>query len=315
MIKYSGMAFVDDLKIEEKTAVAIGKFDGIHKGHQKLLSKICSFKEKGYRTVVLTFDMPLASFFSKEDAKILTTNMEKEDYLEEMGIDIIIEFPINERTMSIEPESFVEDILVKKMNAGIIAAGADCSFGYKGRGNFPMLKKLGEKYNYQAILVEKECFRGKEISSTYVREEVFSGNMETVHELLGRDYAIAGKVVHGRKLGRTMNMPTVNLIPPDCKILPPFGVYMSKVIVGSRWYDGITNIGRKPTISEHEAIGIETYIFDFDDDLYGEFIQVNLIHFYRREMKFQNISELKMQLDKDLMAGEEFRKGQCLSEL
>lgn len=297
----------EDFKIEERTAVAMGKFDGIHRGHRKLLNEILSWKSKGYLTAVFTFETPVSRFFS-ETPGVLTTNQEKEEYLADLGIDILVEYPVCEKTMAIEPEEFIGRILVGQMNAGIIAAGPDCSYGHRGRGDFALLQKLGDVFSYQTVCVEKERCRDREISSTLVRTEVEKGNMEFVQELLGRPYSVFGKVMHGRQLGRQLSMPTLNVLPQEQKLLPPFGVYMSRVKVGTQEYDGITNIGRKPTISDQERITVETYLYDFDDDLYGENIEVSLLHFERPERKFASVEDLKEHLKKDLNAGEEYRK-------
>ncbi len=306
MIKYIGTR---EFQIESRTAVAIGKFDGIHRGHKKLLEQVVSYRKQGMKTVIFTFDMSNASFFREGDSNlVLTTNKEKEDYLADLGIDILVEYPVNDETTKMEPEVFIDEILVKKLNVEYIIAGPDCSFGYKGRGNLQLLEEYDKKYGYHVITVPKEMCEEQVISSTRVRGVVEQGKMEEAAKLLGRYYSVSGKVCHGRQLGRTLDMPTVNLLPEERKLLPPFGVYMSKVIVGTQTFDGITNIGRKPTVSDQEKVGVETYLYDFEEDLYGEMIQVDLLHFYRGERKFGSLAELKEQLKKDMKIGEEFRR-------
>lgn len=305
MIKYIG---TKEFQIESKTAVAIGKFDGIHRGHRKLLEMVCNYKKQGIKTVIFTFDMTNASFFRGENAKVLTTNQEKEEYLADLGIDILVEYPVNAETASMEPEAFIKEILLKKINADYIIAGPDCSYGYQGRGDITLLKSMGEQLGFHTVVVEKEFQENKVISSTYVREMVEQGDIEQAGKLLGRPYSVSGRVCHGRQLGRKLNMPTVNLLPEDNKLLPPFGVYMSEVIVGTERFDGITNIGMKPTVSDENRVGVETYLYDFDDDLYGEKIQVNLLHFSRPEQKFGSVEALKEKLKEDLRQGEEFRR-------
>lgn len=304
MKKWIGL---EDFKIQQKTAVAIGKFDGIHRGHRKLLKEVLSYRQKGYLAAVFTFEKPLGEYFTGKGS-VLTTNQEKEEYLADAGMDVLVEFPVNESTISMEPEKFIRKILADQMNAGVIIAGPDCSYGYRGRGDFALLKEMGRELSYETVLVEKELFDGTEISSTYVRNEVEKGNMELAEELLGRPYSICGKVMHGRQLGRQLSMPTLNLLPEKQKLLPPFGVYMSRVKVGTQEFDGITNIGKKPTISDQERLSVETYLYDFDDDLYGENIEVSLLHFERPERKFDSIEDLKEHLKKDLKAGEEYRR-------
>ncbi len=289
------------------TALTIGKFDGIHLGHRKLLETVKSYKDKGLATVVFTFDTPMAAFFSGHEVQVLTTNEERREYLAELGIDYLIEFPVNDETIGIEPEIFVKDILVKRLNARVIAAGNDCSFGKGGRGDIALLRSMQEKLGFETIEVEKISYEDEIISSTLVRSFVADGDMETAEKLLGHPYSVGGKVSHGRKLGSSeLSMPTVNIMPASDKLLPPFGVYFSNVMVGSSVYQGITNIGRKPTVSDNEAVGVETYIYNFDDDLYGEKLRVDLLHWRREEMKFPNLDALKKQMHEDMEKGKDY---------
>ena len=289
------------------TAIAIGKFDGIHRGHQRLLDVVKSYKEQGLATVVFTFDMPLAAYFTGKDAEVLTTNEERREYLEDMEIDYLIEFPVNEKTVSIEPEFFIKDVLVKSLHAKVIAAGSDCSFGKGGRGDLTLLKEMQESLGYETVEVEKVSFEDEIISSTLVRSKVSKGDMEYAQELLGHPYSVSGRVAHGRKLGSSvLSMPTVNIMPESSKLLPPFGVYFSNVVIGTAVYKGITNIGRKPTVSDNEAVGVETYIYDFDDDLYGEQLRIELLHWHREEMKFESLDALKKQMHADMEDGRRY---------
>ena len=183
-----------EFHIEEKTAAAIGKFDGIHKGHGKLLENILRQKEKGLKSVVFTFEPLPAVFFGQTGIKELTSKREKEELFEKMGIDILIEFPLTEATASMSPEEFVREILVDKMNVEYLAAGTDLSFGYRGAGNGGLLKKLAREYGFKAEIIEKVCHDGREISSSYIREEIERGNMEKAAALIGNAYSISGIV-------------------------------------------------------------------------------------------------------------------------
>ena len=291
------------------TAVAIGKFDGIHRGHQKLFDVVKSAREKGLKTVVFTFDMPLAAYFTGHEVQVLTTNEERREYLEDMGIDFLIEFPVNDKTVSIEPEFFIKDVLVKSLHARIIAAGSDCSFGKGGRGNLELLEQMETDLGYKTVEVEKVSYDNEIISSTLVRSKVSKGDMEYAKELLAHPYSVSGRVAHGRKLGSSvLSMPTVNIMPDSTKLLPPFGVYFSDVVIGTAVYHGITNIGRKPTVAENDAISVETYIYDFDDDLYGEYLRIELLHWHREEMKFDGLDALKKQMHADMETGRKYFK-------
>ncbi len=286
--------------IDGKSAVAIGKFDGVHLGHKKLLKYILEQKKDGLKSVVFTFDPSPEEFFTGHTVRQLFTRDEKRREFKKLGIDILIEFPLTEQTAATEPEDFVRRILVGQINADYIAAGTDVTFGAGGRGDQYLLKSLSGELFYELALIDKVRMDGAEVSSTRVRNEVADGNMAMAERLLGSYYSVSGIVEHGRHIGHTIGIPTVNILPPEDKLLPPFGVYSSKVHLGGEVYDGMTNIGRKPTISEKEKVGVETYIYDYDGDAYGEFIEVELLRFVRPEMKFDNLDMLKAQINSDL---------------
>ena len=289
--------------IEEATAVAIGKFDGFHRGHQTLLQKMQEQKKKGLATVIFTFVPSPAAFFSTEIMKELTTLEEKRKIFEKAGIDYLIEFPFVQETADMEPEAYIKEVLVERIHAKCVVAGEDVSFGRRGSGNAKLLLDKSEELSYDVVLIDKVQYEGREVSSTFVREEVTKGNMELVHQLLGIPYHVGGMIVHGRKLGRTLGMPTVNQIPTKEKLLPPNGVYFSYVMLDERKLPSITNIGTKPTVADGMVMGVETYIYDFDEDVYGEELEVYLLAFKRPEMRFDSVDALKVQMAKDIAAG------------
>lgn len=291
------------------SAIAIGKFDGIHKGHKALLERILEKKSQGMKAVVFTFEPSPLELFTGEIQQELTTKEEKRVLFRNMGIDVLIEYPMTFETAAISPEAFVKDILCNKMNAGFIAAGYDVSFGDKGKGNATLLEKLSTVCGYELEIIDKiRDADGKEISSTYVREQIVQGKMEKVEKLMGDAYSISGQVRHGKKLGRTLGMPTVNLIPSKKKLLPPNGVYFSEVWYADKCYKSITNIGYKPTVNNEKALGVETYLYDFAQDIYGKEITVKLFAFKRAEMKFESVEQLKTQMAKDIAEGRYYKK-------
>lgn len=292
-----------EFELDADSAVAIGKFDGVHLGHQKLLKQILSWKKEGLQAVVFTFDPPPAIFFQQTVQKELTTREEKRKLFEKMGVDVLIEFPFNNNTAATTPTNFIAQILVGKLHTKKIAAGYDLSFGHGGAGDSKLLQNLSEKYGYQVQIIDKVCLDGNEISSTYVRKEVEKGNMQLVTKLLGTPYAITGIVQHGKKLGRTIDMPTVNLLPIADKLLPPMGVYFSNIYLGERKFHGVTNIGYRPTVSDNSTISVETFIYNFNENLYGQEIMVELLFYRRPEMKFDSIEALKKQMRSDSDAG------------
>lgn len=292
--------------IEEATAVAIGKFDGFHCGHQKLLQRMQEQKKKGLATVVFTFVPSPAAFFSKEPEKELTTIEEKRKIFENAGIDYLIEYPFYQEIADMEPNTYIEEVLVKRIHAKCIVAGEDVSFGRRGLGNYQMLEEKSQKFGYDVIIIDKVQYEGREVSSTYVREEVARGKMELVYQLLGIPYHVGGTIVHGRKLGRTLGMPTVNQIPPKEKLLPPNGVYYSYVMLEGKKMPSITNIGTKPTVKNDIVMGVETYIYNFNENVYGEELEVYLLSFKRPEMRFESVEALKQQMAEDIAAGRKY---------
>lgn len=294
-----------NFQIKEETAVTIGKFDGFHIGHQKLLKTLEQQKEKGLKTVAFTFVPSPAAFFSKEAVKELSTVEEKRKIFENAKLDYLIECPFCQEIADTEPLNYIKDVLVGQMNAKCIVAGLDVSFGKKGQGDAALLKKCASEFGYELILIDKVLYKDKEISSSLVREEVRLGNMKVVSELLGDAYKVCGEIVHGKQLGRTIGMPTVNIIPPEEKLLPPKGVYFSTTEISGIRYKSITNIGTKPTV-DGSFMGVESYIYDFNEDVYGKYAVTNLLEFKRPEMKFEGVEDLKKQMQTDIEQGRDY---------
>ena len=301
-------------QIEERTAVALGKFDGIHLGHRALLNRILEQKKQGLLAVVFTFEPAPAAFFAGKSLPELTTREEKRGLFEKMGIDVLIEFPMNAKTAATPPEEFIRQYLAGQMHMAFLAAGEDLSFGDKGKGNCELLASFSHVYDYRMEIIEKVKYHGKdpayhgvEVSSTLLRSLVEQGKMEVVAELLLDDYSFYGEVVHGKQLGRTLGMPTVNICPKTDKLLPAFGVYYSKVIVGTgedtKCYKAITNIGYKPTVDDTKTPVVESYLYNFQGDLYGKHIRVQLLSYRRPEMKFESVDALKAQMQQDIQSG------------
>jgi riboflavin kinase/FMN adenylyltransferase len=298
--------------IEEPTSVTIGKFDGRHKGHQKLLREMMELKQKyGYKIAVFTFDMAPAGVVSGKKQTVITTNQERRNNMEKMGVDYLVEYPFNTEVAHMTAEEFVAQILVGQMHARAIVAGTDCGFGYQRSGNAELLRKLAPKYGYETVIIEKEQDDHRDISSTYVREELDLGNIEKANELLGEPYSIHGIVVHGNHIGGPrLGFPTANILPPPEKHLPPFGVYVSRVLVRGKYYSGVTNIGRKPTVEGDAPIGVETFLLDLEGemDLYGEMIEVQLLNYERPEQKFASLDDLKARIELDKQYASEYIK-------
>lgn len=295
-----------DIYINGPSCVAIGKFDGVHIGHQSLLMEITGFAkshaDEDFKSCVFTFD-PAPEVFFGGDSAVLTTPSEKRILFERKGIDILIEYPFDKETADTEPLDFLSDLIVGRIGAVMMAAGSDLSFGKKGLGNAELLTKYGKENGIDVSIIDKltvSLDKEYEVSSTLIRQMVTEARMEEAEKLLGIPYFICGKIVHGNHMGRELGFPTINVIPEENKLLPPNGVYTSDVIIDGKKYFGLTNIGKKPTISDHEVRGVETFIYDFDGDVYGRVAEIYLKHFCRPETRFESLDALKDKLASDI---------------
>ena len=279
-----------------KTAVTIGKFDGIHRGHRKLISHIVERKKTGAEAVVFAFDLNSPMIFSHDERAAM---------LENMGVDVLVECSLNERIRKIRAEEFVRDILVGSFHADLIAVGEDNRFGFERKGTPELLTGLGQKYGFETVVQPSEMDGDRKISSTRVRKELLSGRMEKVASLMGTPYYISGTVLHGIGLGHVQLLPTVNLIPGQDKQLPPKGVYFTRTLCENGCRYGITNIGNRPTVGG-TFTSVETYLFDCSEDLYGKQLTVMFDHFKRPEKKFSSLELLKEQMMKDAEDGKDY---------
>lgn len=284
------------------SAVALGKFDGVHLGHRKLLGQVLEQKKRGLQAVVFTFDTSAATFFGGDD-KELSTREEKRAAFSRLGIDVLIEFPLNRDTAATLPLDFLSRYLAGQMRTAYLCAGPDLSFGKGGAGNYALLAEYAQKFGYQVELIEKVRVNGEEVSSTRVREAVRAGRMQDAALMLGAPYSVSGRVVHGRALGRQLGMPTANLRPNGSKLLPPNGVYYSKTVLNGKTYRGITNVGCKPTVSDEQVMGVETYLYDFEGEIYDRDMTVELLAFRRPERTFESVEALRRQIEEDVEAG------------
>lgn len=292
----------------KNSAVTLGKFDGIHLGHRQLIDLVISYKEQGLTAVMFSFLLHPSNLLSDREFELIYTEEEKLAKLKHSGIDVLVSYPFTEETRSMEPEIFIKEILIDKLDAKVIVVGNDFRFGFNRCGDITLLKQFETKYGYKVIDCNKLKLKKEIISSTAIRGYLKEGKMHAVNTMLGQPYSIRGEVVHGRRLGRTIGMPTTNLIPASTKLLPPCGVYASKTRIGDSYHLGVTNIGYKPTVGEEEYIGVETFIFDYDNDLYGEIIEVELYDYIRPEMKFGSLEELTQRMSEDIILTKEFFK-------
>lgn len=288
-----------------KSAVALGKFDGVHLGHQAIIRELKKKKDGDTKTVIITFSVSPEAVLSHKNLKYIMTDGEKQEYFEKSGIDYLIDLKLDTDFLRMEAEEFVRTCLVEKLGVKKVVCGRDFRFGRDRKGDVDFLRNAGKKYDFETEIVEHVVIENTEISSTKIRAEILKGNLEQANAMLGHKYSVTGIVQHGNELGRKINFPTVNILPPYDKILPPNGVYMSECLLKGKSLKGITNIGVKPTVGS-QRIGIETNIFDYSGDLYGETVTIEFLKFLRPERKFASMLELQSQIEKDIIMAKSY---------
>ena len=286
-------------------AITLGKFDGLHRGHLKLVERVQAYAKEGIKSIVFSFDM--LPFFKEKglNKKNLMTTEEKTLFLENK-VDYLVECPFVESVYTMEAEDFIRDILIGTFHAKYVVVGTDFRFGYQKRGDIHMLKEYESVYGYHLDVVEKEKYEEREISSTFIKEEMEKGNIELVETLLGRPYFIAGSVKHGKALGRKLGFPTMNILPAEEKLLPPNGVYICNVFSEGNVYEGIGNVGCRPTVSDDHITNIEAFLFNYEGQTYGKQIEVILRKFVRPEQKFSSVEELQKRVNQDIETGKQY---------
>lgn len=284
---------------KEKTAVALGLFDGVHKGHQLVLSHVVD-KKPQYKATVFTFNTDTVTSKRHDgELQMLITDEEKQRKFSEQGIEYLYCSDFSE-LKNMSDEDFVRKILIGKLNAGYVACGADFRFGKGAMGNAQRLCELGRKYGIKVEVVNQLVYNGEVISSTEIRNLISEGKISQANKLLGYNYGYTLYVEHGFHRGSTWDFPTINQSIPKGFVLPKFGVYCSMVTVDNKKYLGVTNIGIKPTVKENVAYPLaETYIIDFSGDLYGQIIKIELYEFVRPERMFDSFDELKAEISRN----------------
>lgn len=297
-----------EFHMDTPTVVTFGKFDGLHRGHELLMDQLKKIsQEEGLASVVFTFDIPPRNSVEGKESQVLTTNQEKHMIFEQCGIDYLVECPFTREAMCMEPEAFIRKVAAN-LKIRAIVVGTDFHFGYKAAGDYRLLQKLEKELGYRTIVLEKMQDEKRDISSTYVREKIAAGKIEKANSLLGYEYYVGGEVVHGNHLGTGIGFPTANLVPASNKLLPPFGVYAVRVCIGEKEYAGVANVGKKPTVGGDNPVGVETFLLNFHDNLYGTKITVHFLTFLRPERKFASLEELMGQLKKDTEATKKYFK-------
>lgn len=293
----------EDLPSIEKPVITIGSFDGLHLGHQTILERI---KEEAFQiggeTVVLTFDPhPRQIIYPKDqELRLLSTVEEKIELFKEFNIDhlVIVEFTI--AFSQISADEYIENFLIKKFHPSKIIIGYDHKFGLNRKGDIDYLKWFQEKGNFEVIEIPKQEIDEITISSTKIRKAIQNKEMSKAARLMGHPYQLFGKVIHGEHIGHTLGFPTANLfVENKHKLIPTFGIYAAHVKVEERKFEAMLYIGDRPTLKNVDGRSIEINIFDFNENIYGQFIQIEVLEHVRDDIKFEHLEQLKLQLQQD----------------
>jgi riboflavin kinase/FMN adenylyltransferase len=290
----------ENANIQKPTVLTLGVFDGLHLGHQQIMRTVFEHA-KAIEAVptAITFDPhPRAVLHPESAPPLLQTLDQRLANLELLGIEQTIVIPFDRDFAAQPAEDFLHDIVHDRLHAQEVYLGKGFAFGKERGGNIGLLRKLSGELGFLADEVPEVRLRGHRISSSRIREMLAAGRVNLTRRMLGRPYGVEGVVIRGNRRGHTIGFPTANLKPHN-RVIPKFGVYATATLVDGTWRRSITNIGVRPTFENDAEPSIETYLFDFDGDLYGDVLRVRFLHRIRDERKFNGIDELKAQIEKD----------------
>ncbi|WP_372773681.1 bifunctional riboflavin kinase/FAD synthetase [Mangrovibacterium sp.] len=294
---------INDFHVE-KPILTIGSFDGVHLGHLEVISRLNEIaKQKNGESVIFTFypHPRLVLFPDEGNLRLLTTLHEKIRLFEKAGIDHLVIYPFTKEFSQLNYTDFVREILVEKLNINSLVVGYDHKFGKNREGSFDMLLSLSKEFNFELEKLDVLLIDNTNISSSKIRESLQNGNVARANSYLGYPYTLHGTVIEGQKLGRKIQFPTANILASDPhKLIPGYGVYAVFVLVGGKCYEGMLNIGTRPTVNSNaDHRSIEVHILNFDGDLYHKEIELEFISKIRDEKKFASIDDLRVQLEED----------------
>ena len=282
---------------KDKRVFALGFFDGVHLGHQALLREcVAMAKALDCASAAITFERHPKSLFTQDPPPLLSTAQTRSDLLQRYGIDHVYTFPVVEAVMSMSWRDFLQELL--EFGAAGFVCGHDFRFGNRGEGNAEKLQALCRELELPCVIVPEQTVDGQRVSSTLIRGLIEEGRMADANRYLGHPHIIAGTVVHGQQLGRTLGIPTANLVLEPDQAVPCFGVYACRCIVDGVSYPAVTNVGTRPTV-RGVGVTVEPWILDFSGDLYDHRITLEFHEFLRKETKFDGLSALQEQIRKD----------------
>lgn len=286
-----------------KPILTLGTYDGVHLGHQKIIrSLVEKAKNENKESVLFTFEPHPRKVLYPESysVKLIDTVDEKLEKLEKLGLDTVILFPFTKEFSRLSAMEFVRDVLVNQIGISEMHIGYDHHFGKNREGSFSELQELGELYDFNVFQLPAISIGEIAISSTKIRNAILEGDVKYASELMGSNFMLQGKVVKGQQIGRTIGFPTANIdLENTEKIFPKNGVYSAKAYLGDQVVFGVMNIGTRPTVANNGQVTIEIYLFDFKEEIYGQQIRVELMQHIRNEKRFEDITDLKNQIQLD----------------
>lgn len=297
--------YIENINISEKLVIALGNFDGVHRGHRKLIEQAVRIsKEENIKCAVFTFDIhPLKILKPEVHVKTITSNSTKAKIIENLGIDYLFFIKFNETLANMDEKEFIK-LLKSSFNCEVIVCGYNYTYGKFGNGNVNTLINHRKELHYKLSIVDKVSFKGQDISSSIIRHKIENGDIREANELLGYNYFLLGKVIKCKQLGRVLGFPTANIEVLD-NICLKNGVYISLTNVDGRIYPSISSIGKNPTVGDKKRM-FETHIFDFNKDIYDKEISVEIVEFIRPETKFNSIEELKNRVFMDIEIAKQY---------
>jgi riboflavin kinase/FMN adenylyltransferase len=297
----------ENANITRPTVLTLGVFDGLHLGHQRIMQTVVTrAKAAGVAATAITFDPhPRAVLHPESAPPLLQTLDQRLANLEVLGLDQAIVIKFDREFASQPAEIFLESIVRDRLHAQEVYLGHGFAFGKDRGGNIDLLRTTGEKLGFLADEVDEVRLRGQRVSSSAIRKLLAAGKINLARRMLGRPYGVEGVIIRGDRRGHTIGFPTANLKPHN-RVIPKYGVYATATLVDGYWRKSITNIGVRPTFETSPEPSIETYIFDFDGELYGDVLRVRFLHRIRDEKKFSGIDELKGQIERDTLTARNY---------
>jgi riboflavin kinase / FMN adenylyltransferase len=289
------------------TAIALGNFDGIHRGHLEVIQPVLDWDGADVYKTVVSFDPHPQQYFSGQQRQLLTPDRERVAILEQLGIQQLILLPFDRELVKLSPVEFVEQILHRRLQAKFVSVGEDFRFGNQRAGSATDLVDIASAHRISSWIAPLAILDDNRIGSSQIRAALLAADIQRTRDLLGRYYTIVGTVVNGQEIGRSIGFPTANLQYPPSKFLPCQGVYCVRVdIEGATQLPGVMNIGKRPTVDNGINTTVEVYLLDWDGNLYGQELTVHLHHFLRSEQKFSSLTALTTQIQADCDRAREF---------